>query len=305
MEKNISQIIRIARLYYEKKLTQEEIAQREGVSRPTVSRALKESLKIGVVQIRVIDPYSDLNDISEHIAQTFNMREVIIANETNDLPLVAADYLDRKIVSGTMVGVSWGRTLEKLMQTIPSSSKKHDIKVVQLLGSSAASKDAAEITQKLASVYHGTYRILPAPVMVSDSSVRDMFYKESTISEAMEEAKHVDIALLGIGTCDPSLSRVAQEGYFTEEKLKDFYEHGAVGEICCRFFDVEGKPYLDESNDTIIGISLEDLRHIRMRIGVAKGEKKVLPIIGAMKGQYINVLITDKQTAELIMQNIG
>ena len=54
--------------------------------------------------------------------------------------------------------------------------------------------------------------------------------------------------------------------------------------------------------DQIIAIPLEDYQNIPTRIGVAGGLEKTEAIRAALNGNYVNVLITDFQTAnELIV----
>jgi len=46
----------VARCYYEQVRTQNEIASELGVSRPLVSRMLREARRLGIVEIRINDP---------------------------------------------------------------------------------------------------------------------------------------------------------------------------------------------------------------------------------------------------------
>jgi len=43
----------IARMYYEEKLTQQEIAEKLGVSRPLISRLLQDARDLQLVEIRI------------------------------------------------------------------------------------------------------------------------------------------------------------------------------------------------------------------------------------------------------------
>ena len=52
----------------------------------------------------------------------------------------------------------------------------------------------------------------------------------------------------------------------------------------------------------IIAITMEDYKKIPVRIGVAGGEEKAEAIRAAVKGNYINVLVTDLLTAKLLKE---
>lgn len=49
-------IILVATLYYKEKLSQQEIAQRLGVSRPWISKLLKKAEDMGLVKIEIQSP---------------------------------------------------------------------------------------------------------------------------------------------------------------------------------------------------------------------------------------------------------
>ncbi len=51
-------MLRTARLYYEDYLTQQQIADELGVSRPTISRLLTQARREGIVQITIKDPFA-------------------------------------------------------------------------------------------------------------------------------------------------------------------------------------------------------------------------------------------------------
>ena len=303
MKNNLKQIIRVAKLYYEEQITQDAIAKHENLSRPTVSRILKEALDLGIVQIRVVDLDPGITELTKVLKARYDMIDVVVSSSLNDLYETAAEYIDRKICTNCSIGVSWGRTLSEVVNQISPRSEKNGVQVVQLLGASGKSEDPAkanEIAYRLALTYNGSYRLLPAPLMVSNKKIRNLLIEESAISEVLELSRKVDIALLGIGTSNPSVSRVAREKYVSMKELEKLYETGASGEICCRFYRLDGSIYKHSNDDGIIGITLEDLKKIPIRIGVAFGEKKVDSIRGAMNGKYINVLITDSATARAI-----
>ena len=56
-------------------------------------------------------------------------------------------------------------------------------------------------------------------------------------------------------------------------------------------------------DERVIGMSLEQLRHAKRTVGIAGGKRKLAAIRGALRGKWINVLITDRATAEgLLME---
>jgi DNA-binding transcriptional regulator LsrR (DeoR family) len=57
-----------------------------------------------------------------------------------------------------------------------------------------------------------------------------------------------------------------------------------------------------EVNDRIIGIELEKLRNLEYSVGVAESTEKVPSMLSALRGKYINVLITTDETAKALLE---
>lgn len=303
-------IVEIARLYYEEHKTQEEIAKEMGVSRSTISRSLKRAQEIGAVQIRVVDPYFECSSTVEALRTRFDLERAIVVPVSRqsdesikrDIGSAGADYLIRVVRDGMVLGVAQGTTLEELVDAIkPRGSVR--LKVVQLVGSlgrSAASIDANELSRRIAEAFRGEWYLLPAPVVVESSSVRSALLREPAIRDILEMGRKADVALLGIGACDAS-SVMVQRGYLTVREVEAAKRAGAVGDICGRFYDIQGRPCKSDFDDRTIGITLEDLRAIAKRIGVAGGRGKAAAILGALRGRHINVLVTDEIAAREVL----
>jgi len=88
--------------------------------------------------------------------------------------------------------------------------------------------------------------------------------------------------------------------YMDDALFLELEQRGAVGDLCGRFFDAQGQQSLVESG--VIGISLEQLKALDHVVGVAGGEEKVAAILGALRGEYLNVLVTDTVTARAVLE---
>ena len=89
-------------------------------------------------------------------------------------------------------------------------------------------------------------------------------------------------------------------GLIKENELNNLSGRTA-GDICGRFFDISGRRQTSDFEDRIVGIELDDLRKAQVSIGVAGGTDKVAPLLGAIRGQWINVVVTDEQTLHSIL----
>jgi DNA-binding transcriptional regulator LsrR (DeoR family) len=110
----------------------------------------------------------------------------------------------------------------------------------------------------------------------------------------------VTIALVGIGTLEPSGLLASSGNIFSPEELNMLRAAGAVGDICLRFFDASGTPVTTPLDERVIGIKLDQLRHVKRSVGIAE----LSAIHGALQGRLINVLITDRFTAQHLLDGI-
>ena len=100
------------------------------------------------------------------------------------------------------------------------------------------------------------------------------------------------------------MGRGTHRGFITYEDLEKIKKNGAIGEILGRFYDINGKRVKTELDRRIIGLDLEDIKKIENVIGVSGGEKKVEPLLGAIRGKYIDTLITDEETAKALFKEV-
>ena len=110
------------------------------------------------------------------------------------------------------------------------------------------------------------------------------------------------MALLGIGSTEPEQCSLFQGGHITRQALEELRQADAVGDVSGHHFNIEGKPLNLEFHDRLVGIALDDLLAIPLRLGVAGGEVKAPAILGALRGSYVNLLVTDSPTAARVLQ---
>jgi DNA-binding transcriptional regulator LsrR (DeoR family) len=108
--------------------------------------------------------------------------------------------------------------------------------------------------------------------------------------------------LVGIGTFPASPLWQASGNALSRAEERELSQAGAVGEICLRFFDINGQPMKPAIEERMISIDAEAMMHVPRRIGVAGGMRKLDAIRGAVAGGWINVLITDADVARQLLE---
>ena len=302
---------KVSKLYYEQKLTQQEISERLRLSRPKVSRLLQQAHEEGLVQITVLSPPGGYADLEQALEQRFGLQEAVITEVEPSSPqevvsrqigIVAAEYLYRTIQDGDVIGIFWGVTLNSMINALKpcSTCDVHVVQMVGGLGPPEAEEHATGLCRRMAQLLNGRLTLLPAPGLVDNADVREVYLSDSHVRKAFEMFEHIDIAFLGIGAASPT-AWIMQNGVLTLEELQGLVRQGAVGETALHFFDAQGQLIPSSIEDRLIGISLEQLKRIPRLVGMAGGHEKHHVIRAALQGGLVNVLITDQLTAQYLL----
>lgn len=311
MDENIRILLKVAQLYYQDNFTQQEIAENLRISRSKVSRVLQQAREQNIVQISIFSPSEDYTNLENKLEKKYGLKEVVIAfiPEINSqaairrgLGTAAARYLHRLIQDGDLIGFTWGGSLSALADSIIPENKDN-IQTVQLvggLGEPDTDIHVIDIVKRAAIALNATMILIPAPGIVETIEAHKILLADKSIKQALDLAPKADIAFVGIGA--PSTdSMIVQGGIMTEDEMTHLISIGVVGDIGLRFFDILGNPILSDVDNRIIGASLATFRKISHTVGVAGGVEKLKAILGAIRGKYINTLITDQNTAQQLL----
>lgn len=306
----IALIVKVAQLYYEYHQTQDKIASFLNLSRPTVSRLLKEGKQEGIIQIQVVDPLEGFSELETRLEKLFNLKKVIVIPTFNCKPEEirerlgdrAAKYLHSIVRDGDIIATSWGTTLHEVAESIPPK-RVRGVKVVQCnggIGRSNVSAHANEIMNRISQAFNALSYFFLSPAIVEDKQIAELLQNESSSKEIFSLLQAANIVIFGIGI-PTEKSILVEAGYFTPQDMIDLRKKGAVGDICSRYFNINGEICDHNLNARTVGMKLETLRGKPYSIAVAGTEAKADAIIGACSGGYANVLITDEEAAEIIL----
>lgn len=305
-------MVKCAQMYYEENLKQGKIAEKLQVSKSSVSRILSSAKEAKIVKITVDNPIKNQYiKLEKELEKRFHLKEVIIVDSMSNEPeeikkelaKAAAEYLQRIIKDGQTIGVTWGTTLNKIKDYV-KNDRKRDITFMPLVGGIGETNvniHPNSIALDLARKFKGDCKLLHAPSIVDDPARKDMFIQDKNIRNLFELMKKVDVSLMGIGYPLLNTSTLVESGYFTVEYIEKLEGAGAVADISSLFIDKYGKGDAFELNRRVIGIGLEDIRKIPLKIGVAGYIVKKEAILASLVGGYIDVLIVDENTAEAVL----
>jgi DNA-binding transcriptional regulator LsrR (DeoR family) len=302
---------KVSKLYYEQSLTQQEIADRLRLSRPKVSRLIQQAHREGVVKITVLTAPGSYTDLEQSLEETFGLQEVVITEVdraasqeavSKQIGVAAADYLQRTIQDGDIIGVFWGITLNSMV-TAMKPCEVYDAHVVQMvggLGPPEAEEHATGLCRRMAQLLGARLTLLPAPGLVDSPGVRDVFRSDSHVSNAFDMFSRLTVAFVGIGAASPTAS-IMQNGVLTAADLEALLALGAVGETALRFFDRAGNRVESPIDERVLGITLDELKHVERVVGMVGGPDKQDAARAALAGHWVDVLVTDQLTAQRLL----
>ena len=313
-------LIKVAELYYRDGLSQQEIAQKLHTSRTSISRALIQARNEGCVQIRIQYPEQSNLGLERELEEKYGLTEALIAvpaydqSSDQEVAFQAVDYTLRVLKKNMVLGMTWGRAMHGFVEQLAQDERLRslsfrNVKIVPFLGTPGVTQldswDATTYSNTLATkvgnLLHCASYNLSAPMYVDGEKEKELIEGIDEISKVLHMAETADMALIGIGSMQKD-SSIIKAGIRTEEEYKELIQKGAVGEIVGRIYDKNGQTVDEDLRRKMIGISLDKIAKIPVRVGISYGKDKIEAIKGAIAGGLVNVLVTDVPTAELLLK---
>jgi DNA-binding transcriptional regulator LsrR (DeoR family) len=301
-------IVWAAWLYYEERMTQEEIAEQLGVSRASVVNFLQEARDRGIVTIAVASEHLQSVRIARELAKRRGLAScVVVPEDGGRLPdyerigRAGARLLAEILEPDDVLGVSWGRTVLALSAAL-AEMQMPGVSVVQIAGSAIGT---AEFSPELCTS-NIAYRIgarcvnLHAPGIVSRPDVKKLFMRESSLIEQFKLIRSCTKVLFGVAGLGAA-STALRSGYMTPEKMRPYVKGGAVAVMSGRFLDRAGRPVLGPLDEQMIGLTIPEIAKIPERICVAGGLEKIHAIDAVLRGGYATILVTDEPAARALV----
>ncbi len=302
---DLQQLIQASRLYYELGETQSRVAELLGVTRPQVSRLLKRARAEGIVEIRIVDQSVVDSRPGDELRQRFGLAGVHLAPplvgpgeiSRRMIGRLAADVLRATIRDGALVGIGDGASISAVADAMATDEPPHETgaTVVPLCGGYWFGGPAREPFRRVADGIGGVPLGLLAPGLVDDPATKTALCAHAGVRRILDLWERLEVAAFGIG--GPMWSAAA----LGAEVAAELDRSGAVGEVLVSPFDLDGRLVCESLRDRTIGFDARELARVPVRIGVAGGAGKVRPILGALRGGLVTILVTDQHTAEAVL----
>lgn len=300
-----SLIIKVAWKYYIEGMTQNEIAESLNLSRMKVIKYLDIAKVNNIIQFKInLENFADM-ELQTKLKNKYNLKDIHLIPASNQNPLdsltkAAALYIEDRITSDTMINVGYGQAVSRTLGHLCISTK-YKITFVSLSGgvrfyfptSSGSSSDYYTNPNY-------NHYIMPAPLVVSKEHLAEQLINERPIKKIFEMIPYSNITIIGIGAVNERAT-IVKEGYLNSHEIEIIKSMGAAGDLLSQFYDINGKVLNYQLHKQLVSVDINLLKSLNNVIAVAGGLEKREAIIGALRGGYIDVLITDEEVAKSLI----
>lgn len=299
-------VVKVAWHYYKNNLTQNEIASLMDLSRNKIVRMLEKARSDGIVQFHIKGHGSNCLSTEQEFIQTFGLENAFIiptpsSNLTESLAKAAAQYLESTLTSEKLLGIGWGEAVTRTLQHLSIDPANH-VSIVTLTGgvNYYFQKQNYALDGGLGR-FQGRFHIIPAPFLASSEDMASSILSEPAVRDILELAGISSTILVGIGGLS-SDATIVKEEKMTLKEMTTIKKLNGSGDILGQFYNDEGEILTLPHHGRRIGLSISRLKEMKNVVGVAGGPEKIDAIYGAMKGGYVQTLITDEDSALRLMK---
>jgi DNA-binding transcriptional regulator LsrR (DeoR family) len=296
-------LIEVSRRYYVEQQTQQQIAKEMFVSRSTVSRMIQRAMDLGIVKVKLIGQIERISFLEDLMKEEFGIKDVRICRAQNEskqkriLSTLAAETLDDILHDEITVGISRGRTMRRMVDAYRGKQYR-GVEVVQMIGIADNENDNYEgpkVIDILCERLNARGYYLFAPFFVENDIARAEFKKIAPTVQTLKKFDECEYIFTGINGLGSSNTKNIWNFY-----AERFDNPNMIGTMLGYGFDINGNLIESDEYKKLMGKSIGEYKSNSKFVVVGSGESKAQAILGALRGGYIDVLVTDEKTAYMV-----
>ena len=298
-----SLMVKAAWYYYFENMTQQAIADRLSISRMRVIKLLEAARQNGIIQFRLRSDGVGMAEQSRALMEKYHLKDVFLIPSAEEESTVnesiaraGAMYIADRLGDNACINVGYGDTLSRTLNHL-ATMVETPVTCISLTGGVSP-----YLPNTRSNVFNARLYLIPAPLLASSQEMASAMRGESSVSEIFDMAELSSFTLVGIGSIHDSAT-VVKSGVLSRNDLFYLRMHNAVGDILCHFFDRDGQLLQTPIEDKLISTPLSRLKALRNVVGLAAGAQKADAIRAALRGGYLDVLVTDEATASLLLKD--
>jgi DNA-binding transcriptional regulator LsrR (DeoR family) len=309
-EETLEVAVRAAWLYYVAGNTQHEIAQKLQIARTTAQRLVALAVERGLVKVRVNHKVASCLELAIALRQ----RHSLVLCEVVPINADSIDQVLRKIaVAGApvmesylndiepkIIALSSGQTIKAVISELNKVARPQH-RLISLVGTIArdGASDPYDAALQAAEKIGSKCFLLPAPLLADSAEERRQWCRHRLYKVVEELSNQADVAFVGIEDMRFGCS-MHRDGFVTKEEVRELLDAGAVGDYLGWAFSRTGELVRVPSQERVTSIQLPRPSK-KPVIAFAGGADKAEAVLGALRGQWINGLVTDETCARTIL----
>jgi DNA-binding transcriptional regulator LsrR (DeoR family) len=305
-------LARVAYMYYEQELTQQQIASRLHISRIKVSRLLKRARDTGVVSVK-IEFHGFFPDLEEALVARFPASSFVVTEAVDSsaeavlasLSSTAAEYLSDAIRPGETVAVGWGRTLMRAAKAMSGEGSRTTF--VPLIGGRAdvgLDVHANSVADLMATGMGGRSVAIFSPALAESSAERNRLLDSPAVNGPLAMAASASTCVFSVGSLQAADAAIGTVDYYSDHERELLAAAEAVCDVVSiAYFNAAGDQVAREISGRTVSVTFDQFLAIPRRVCVAGGESKWEAIRVCLRRGVPSVLITDEATARYLLAN--
>jgi DNA-binding transcriptional regulator LsrR (DeoR family) len=305
MDNEESLVIKTAWYYYLENMTQQKISEKLGISRMRVIKLLEKARQDGVIQFKIRQDSAQRMRVERRLIDQWELKDAFVVPSSptdgsinHTVALAAAMYIGDRLTENTFINMGYGDTPSRILNSLATNAE-HPISVVSLTGGVSY-----YLPNTQSNVFNAKLYLIPAPLLVSSHEMVTAMQQEPSVREISRMVQLASMTVVGIGGMSDEAT-ILTSGILSKNDFLYLSMQGAVGDILSHFIDKDGNLVHTNVEDRLLSTPLKTLQELDNVIGVAAGPAKVDPIRAALRGKYLDVLITDEDTALQLIDSEG
>ena len=296
-------MIKAAWYYYFEGITQQQAAELMGVTRLRVMKLLEKARHTGIIQFRLCKDGERHMKLEKALIENYQLKDAFVVPAAIDktmtnagLAEAASMYISERLTRDSVINMGYGNTPSRILNNLATVAE-HTLSCVSLTGGVSY-----YLPDTRSNVFNAKLHLIPAPILASSKEMAEAMRQEVSVSEISRMIPLSHLSVVGIGAMHESAT-IFKSGTLNHNDFQYLKMRGAAGDLLSHFIDENGELIETPLEERLISTSLFTLKSLQNVIGVAAGESKVDAIRAALRGQYLDVLITDDHTASCLVES--
>ena len=301
----------ILEMYYLKGMNQMKIAEELKLSKPTVSRLLKNAEKNNMLTVTINQPFLDCLKLQKELSVKYPGVKIYVVpvmgdyekNHKKTVAIEGARHVQRMLQDNQTLGIAWGGTIHYMIQTLNPCQKKN-ISVVTLHGEISRcgdEYDVEELVKRAAMSLGGKKYIFGQSGYLPSEKALKEYYEDVNYKKLSQIFEGVDLSVIGAGCWGSVMTSPLSPpitDYISDEEYAEIKEKGVAADILLHYVNDEGVEIDSEVRKRTLSIDLDLYKKIPCKIALLSGTAKVRALQAVIRGGYADVIYCDYQLAK-------